>query len=415
MLPTLATNVNPQTISALTTQIKGLLESAFLSVWVAGEIGSLSVAGSGHVYFNLKDKTALLPAVMWRTVAQRYRYAVKDGLEVVVRGKITVYPPQGKYQLSVEELYQKGVGDQDLALRKLKDKLQKLGYFAPARKKPLPALPRRIALVTSPTGAAIRDMLEIITRRWPCAELWVCGVRVQGSGAAREIADALQQLNQLARIDVILLGRGGGSSEDLAAFNEEIVANAIFTSKIPVISAVGHEIDVTIADLVADRRAETPSAAAEIATPDRGEMLSTLLSRRQRMHDLLMGKYLAHKHLLHSLVKRRVFLFPLERLREQERRIDDWDDRLQRAMQAHLQQERRRLEALTGRLDSLSPLNVLARGYSLTRTVPDKKVVRSIGQAVVGATVEIVLADGSLQAEVQAKEVSAARKAGGEE
>jgi exodeoxyribonuclease VII large subunit len=407
--------VNPQTISALTTQIKGLLEAAFLSVWVAGEVGSLSVAGSGHVYFNLKDKTALLPAVMWRTVAQRYRYAVKDGLEVVVRGKITVYPPQGKYQLSVEELYQKGVGDQDLALRKLKDKLQKLGYFAPARKKPLPALPRRIALVTSPTGAAIRDMLEIITRRWPCAELWVCGVRVQGSGAAQEIADALQRLNQLAGIDVILLGRGGGSSEDLAAFNEEIVANAIFASTIPVISAIGHEIDVTIADLVADRRAETPSAAAEIATPNRGEMLLTLRSRRQRMHDLLMGKYHAHKHLLQSLLQRRVFLFPLERLREQERRIDDWDDRLQRTMQAHLQQARRRLEAWTGRLESLSPLNVLARGYSLTRTVPDKKVVRSIEQAVIGATLEIVFADGTLQAEVQAKEGNAARKADGKE
>jgi exodeoxyribonuclease VII large subunit len=407
MLPTLPTNVHPQTISALTTQIKGLLESAFTSVWVAGEIGSLSVAGSGHAYFNLKDKTALLPAVMWRTVAQRHRYAVKDGLEVVVRGKITVYPPQGKYQLSVEELYQTGVGDQDLALRKLKDKLQKLGYFAPARKKPLPALPRRIALVTSPTGAAIRDMLEIITRRWPCAEIWVCGVRVQGNGAAGEIADALQRLNQLAGIDVILLGRGGGSSEDLAAFNEEVVAKAIFASLIPVISAVGHEIDVTIADMVADRRAETPSAAAEIATPDRVELLLTLRSRRQRLHDLLMGKYQAHKQRLQSLLQRRVFVIPLERLREQERRIDDWDDRLQRTLQAHLQQARRRLEALTGRLESLSPLNVLARGYSLTRSVPEKKIVRSIEQTVVGATVEVVLADGRLQAEVQAKEASA--------
>jgi exodeoxyribonuclease VII large subunit len=198
MLPTLPMNVKPQTISGLTTQIKGLLESNFMSVWVCGEIGSLSLASSGHAYFNLKDKTALLPAVMWRTVAQRHRYAIKDGLEVAVRGKITVYPPQGKYQLSVEELFQTGVGDQDLALRKLKDKLQKLGYFAPARKKPVPALPCRIALVTSPAGAAIRDMLEIITRRWPCAEAWVCGVRVQGVGAPQEIATALDRLNQFA-------------------------------------------------------------------------------------------------------------------------------------------------------------------------------------------------------------------------
>jgi len=238
---------------------------------------------------------------------------------------------------------------------------------------------------------------------------------VQGNGAAGEIADALQRLNQLAGIDVILLGRGGGSSEDLAAFNEEVVAKAIFASLIPVVSAVGHEIDVTIADMVADRRAETPSAAAEIATPDRAELLLTLRSRRQRLHDLLMGKYQAYKQRLQSLLQRRGFVFPLERLREQERRIDDWDDRLQRTLQAHLQQGRRRLEALTGRLESLSPLNVLARGYSLTRSVPEKTIVRSIEQTVVGATVEVVLADGRLQAEVQAKEASAPLRAAGED
>src|SRR5437660_3084430 len=179
MLPILSTNVKPQSISALTAQIKSLLESTFTSVWVVGEVGSLSVAGSGHVYFTLKDKNAQLPSVMWRSSAQRHRYAVTDGMQVVVRGKLTVYAPHGKYQLTVEELYQTGAGAQELALRKVKEKLHKLGYFAPERKRPLPALPRRIALVTSPTGAAIRDMLQIITRRWPCAEIWVCSVRVQ--------------------------------------------------------------------------------------------------------------------------------------------------------------------------------------------------------------------------------------------
>ena len=330
MLPTLPTNVTPLTISGLTAQIKAMLEANFVSVWAVGEIGSLSVAGSGHAYFTLKDKGAQLPSVMWRTTAQRHRYALKDGLEVIVRGKLTVYPPHGKYQLSVEELYQKGAGAQDLLLRKLKEKLLKLGYFAPERKKPLPAFPRRIALVTSPTGAAIRDMLEILGRRWPNAEVWVCGVRVQGDGAPQEIAAALNDLNTHTGIDVILLGRGGGSSEDLAAFNDEGVANAIFASKIPVISAVGHEIDVTIADLVADRRAATPSEAAEIATPDRTELLQTLRARRQRLHDLLLSKYQAHKQRLQGLAERRVFQFPLERLHDQERRIDDWDDRLQR-------------------------------------------------------------------------------------
>ena len=402
-LPTIPSNVKPQTISAFTAQIKALLESNFASVWIAGEIGSLSVPGSGHAYFNLKDKTATLPSVMWRTTAQRHRYAMKDGLEVVVRGKLTVYAPHGRYQLTVDELYQTGIGDQDLALRKLKEKLQKLGYFAPARKKPLPTLPRRIALVTSPTGAAIRDMLEIISRRWPCAEIWVCGVRVQGAGAPEEIAGALEHLNQHAGIDVILLGRGGGSSEDLAAFNDEGVAHAIFASTIPVISAVGHEIDVTIADMVADRRAATPSEAAEIATPNRLELLEALFSRGQRLHHLLVGKYQAHEQRLRSLVQRRIFQFPLERLRDQERRIDDWDERLQKTTRTQLQRARQRLEALAGKLESLSPLNVLARGYSLTRTVLDKKVIRSVEQASVGAAIEIVLADGRLQAEVRTK------------
>ena len=403
-LPTIPDAVTPLSISVLTAQIKAMLEVSFQSVWVAGEISGLSIASSGHAYFTLKDKAAVLPSVMWRTVAQRHRYALKDGLEVIVRGRITVYPPQGKYQLSVEELYQKGAGAHDLLLRKLKEKLLKLGYFAPERKKPLPAFPRRIALVTSPTGAAIRDMLEIISRRWPSAELWVCGVRVQGEGAPQEIAAALQRLNALAGIDVILLGRGGGSSEDLAAFNDEAVAHAIFASSIPIISAVGHEIDVTIADLVADRRAATPSEAAEIATPDRAELLQTIRARRQRLHDLLLGKYHAHRQRWQSLTQRRVFQFPLERLREQERRVDDWEGRLQRAMQLRVQRARQKLDAATGRLESLSPLNVLARGYSLTRSVPDQKVIRSIDQVAVGDAVEILLADGRLNAIVQGKD-----------
>jgi exodeoxyribonuclease VII large subunit len=293
-------------------------------------------------------------------------------------------------------------------LRKLKEKLHKLGYFVPARKKPLPSFPRRIALVASPTGAAIRDMLEIVSRRWPCAEIWVRGVRVQGDGAPEDIAAALAQLNFFPGIDVIILGRGGGSSEDLAAFNAEIVANAIFLSKIPVISAVGHEVDVTVADMVADRRAATPSEAAEIATPDRIELLEVLRTRRQRLQDLLMGKYRSNKQRLQSLAERRVFQFPLERLREQERLLDDWEERLKRAMQIRLQNGRQRLDALTAQLESLSPLNVLARGYSLTRSIPSKTVVRSIEQVQIGDSVEVLLPDGRLLAQVQD------RQAGGE-
>jgi hypothetical protein len=196
MLPTLPANVKPDTISALTAQIKLVLEETFVSVCVVGEISSLSIAGSGHVYFTLKDKSAILPSVMWKSTALRHRYQMKDGMEVVVRGKISVYPPHGKYQLTADALYQTGVGQQDLALQKLKEKLKKLGYFALDRKRALPQFPRRIALVTSPTGAAVRDMLEIISRRWPSVEVWIIGVRVQGVGAAEEIAAALDRLNQ---------------------------------------------------------------------------------------------------------------------------------------------------------------------------------------------------------------------------
>ncbi len=303
----------------------------------------------------------------------------------------------------MDQLFEKGAGAQDLALRKLTEKLRSLGYFAPERKRPLPAYPRRIVLVASPTGAAIRDMLEIIGRRWPCAEIWICGVRVQGPAAAQEITYVLNRLNHFAGIDVILLGRGGGSQEDLAAFNDEFVAEAIFKSRIPIVSAVGHEIDVTIADLVADRRAETPSAAAEIATPDRVELLETLNARRQRLHDLLLGKYRDQRQRLHHLSQRRIFRFPLELLRDQDRRLDDFAERLTRVMHLRHQRLSHQLGASAAHLESLSPLNVLARGYSLTRTVPGQHVVKSVEQVEVGDEVEIVLADGQLEAEVKSK------------
>src|SRR5207244_2043612 len=209
---------------------------------------------------------------------------------VLVRGRLSVYPPRGDYQLVIEEIQARGLGAQDLALKKLREKLARLGYFAPERKRPLPRFPRRLALVTSPSGAAIRDMLEILGRRWPDALVWVCPVRVQGEGAAEEIAAAIRLVNWVAGVEVLILGRGGSSSEDLAAFNRENVAQAIFESRIPVVSAVGHEIDVTIADLVADKRALTPSEAAELVTPDRSQILKGLDASARRMMDLLFGR-----------------------------------------------------------------------------------------------------------------------------
>jgi exodeoxyribonuclease VII large subunit len=394
------------TVSAITTRIKNGLEKYFASVWIAGEVSSLARPGSGHLYFNLKDREALLASVMFRTEALRHRYFLEEGQEIVARGKLTVYPQKGIYQFIIEEAHPRGLGAQDLALRQLKERLQALGYFAPSRKRKLPAFPRRIALVASPTGAAIRDMIEILGRRWPCAELWVRGVRVQGEGAAESIAQALAELNQLRGVDVVLLGRGGGSRDELAVFNTEIVARAIYHSRIPVVAAIGHEVDVTIADMVADRRALTPSEAAEIATPDRTEFLAHLRSRGQRLLALVKGRQQACRQRLHGLAQRRSLQAPLERIRELERRLDDWEARLRRGMQLRQQRARQRVEAMVARLEALSPLNVLARGYSLTRLPATKQLVRSVEQAAVGDAVEIVVNDGRLLARVEGAEAN---------
>ncbi len=389
------------TVSQLTNQIKALVENSFNSIWVVGEISSLTRASSGHIYLSLKDADALVRCVIWRSTAQRARLDVDEGMEVVARGRISVYPPRGDYQLVIEEIQPRGLGAQDLALKKLREKLAKLGFFAAERKRPIPRFPSRIALVTSPTGAAIRDMLEILIRRWPAAELLICPVRVQGEGAAEEIAGALGKLNFIAGIDVILMGRGGGSNEDLAAFNAEIVAHAIFAARSPVISAVGHEIDVTIADLVADRRALTPSEAAELATPDCIELEKFLLSRAQRLSALLTGRFESARQRLEDLSRRRVFQQPLERIREQERKLDDWESRLKRAMANGLQKARHKTETQTARLESLSPLNVLARGYSLTRTWPERRLVAGVDGVLVGDQLEILLHDGKIRTRVE--------------
>lgn len=394
-------NLETFTVSALTAQVKGLLERTFAGVSVVGEISSCKRhAGSGHIYLTLKDPGACLACVIWRSTAQALRVELEQGMTVLARGRLSVYPEQGKYQLYIDDIQPQGLGVQDLALRRLKEKLARLGYFAAERKKPLPPFPRRLALVTSPAGAAVRDMLEILGRRWPLAEVWVCPVRVQGPGAAEEIAYALHRLGAMTGIDAILLGRGGGSNEDLAAFNEEIVAQAIFRSRIPIVSAVGHEIDVTLADLVADHRALTPSEAAEIATPDRRELWKALKVKEQRLVALLQGKMHYARERWLSLAQRPVFQKPIERLREHERRLDGLQDRLRRAMQQRLLQCRKHADALAAHLQSLSPLNVLARGYSLTRTLPDQHVVHSVAQVHPGDEVEILVHDGAFKARI---------------
>jgi exodeoxyribonuclease VII large subunit len=395
-------------VTDLTQQVKGLLEDGFPSVWVEGEIASLARPSSGHLYLTLKDAQAQLRAVIWRGVALRLRFDPRDGMEVIVRGRLSVYPPRGEYQLNIEELHPKGIGALELALRQLREKLFRLGYFAPGRKKPLPRFPQRVALVTSPSGAAVRDMLEILARRWPLVEVWVCPVRVQGEEAPQEIAAGIRFVNQVGinptPVDVIILGRGGGAAADLGAFNEEMVAQAIYESRLPVVSAIGHEIDVTIADLVADHRALTPSEAAERVVPDRAEMLSWLTEVEARLRNALLGQLDISGQRLRDLAERRAFRLPLEQVRELEHRLDDWGERLERGLRHRLLLAQQRLEGVAGRLQTLSPLNVLSRGYSLTRTETDQVVVRSSEQVKVGDRLITFVQQGRIVSRVEEAE-----------
>jgi exodeoxyribonuclease VII large subunit len=389
------------TVSQFSAQIKNVLEKTFRAVWVVGEVSSRTLAASGHLYLDLKDRGATLRVVMWASNVQQLSALPEIGEEVIVRGTMNVYPTKGNYSLVVDQIHAKGAGAQDLALRRLKERLAKLGYFAAERKRNWSRYPRRIALLASKGGAAIRDILEILRARWPAAEVWVMDVRVQGPEAPESIAAGLALLNRFKGVDVVILGRGGGSGDDLSAFNDERVAHAIYRCKFPVISAIGHEIDVTIADLVADARALTPTDAANKVAPDRAKIIEDLQVRSLRMHDRMQSKLLAVKNRLLGLAQRRVLCLPLERLRDREHMLDGWSERVTRAMQKRVQLARKSMEVFAGQLDSLSPLNVLARGYSLTRTLPDQHVVRSVDQVGVGDSVEVILHDGRLTARVE--------------
>jgi exodeoxyribonuclease VII large subunit len=370
-------------VGELTRGVKDLLEEAYSATWVEGEVANLKRASSGHVYLTLRDpEEGTLAAVLFRGVALRMRFDLQDGMRVIARGRLTVYAPQGVYQLQIEEVQPKGVGPLELAYRQLKEKLSAKGYFDPRRKKLLPRIPRRVALVSSPTGSAVRDLLETLGRRWPTVEVWVCPVRVQGDGSAREVSAALDLLNRVggpgsvAPIDVLIIGRGGGSLEDLWTFNEELVAEAIYHSRIPVVTGIGHEDDLTIADLVADERALTPTAAATRVVPDGAKVLEWLGDLEGRLRTFLVRNLKEAQGRLDDLAGRRCFRAPLERVRENERRIDESAERLRRAARLRLAVARQRLEAHAARLEGLSPLNVLSRGYSLTRREADGTVVR---------------------------------------
>ena len=357
---------SPKSVSQLTFEIKELLEGTLSTQYVAGEVSNCRPARSGHVYFTLKDEQSQIAAVMWRSTAGRLGFELRDGQEIVAVGRVEVYAPRGSYQLIVQQAIPQGLGALELKLRQLKEKLAAEGLFDPARKRPIPRLPKRIALVTSPTGAAVRDMLQVITRRWPNVNIVVVPVAVQGQRAAPEIAAALRNVGSIPDIDVVITGRGGGSLEDLWAFNEEIVARAIAACPVPVISAVGHEIDVSISDLVADVRALTPSEAGELVVPIQAEYFEALDEVRNRLINSLKQRAVRARTQLDGLASRRVFTNPTQRVRQLEERIDELGDRLTRSAQLRVEQSRQNVARLADTLNSLSPLGVLARGYSMT-------------------------------------------------
>jgi exodeoxyribonuclease VII large subunit len=328
------------------------------------------------------------------------RFQLKDGLKVLAAGPIQLYETRGQYQLIAEALEPQGVGALELAFRQLKQKLEAEGLFQPDRKRPIPQFPRRIALVTSPSGAAVRDMIQIITRRWPRARIVVVPVPVQGAEAAPQIAAALRKVHWIPEVDVVLCGRGGGSLEDLWAFNEEVVARAICDCLIPVISAVGHEIDITIADLVADRRALTPSEGAELAVPLESDIRTHLERIQQRLTLALRQRAQQARFQVERIAQRPCFSRPFDAIRELESRVDELDERLTRAVRSKLDNGRHQLKTFSASLNALSPLAVLDRGYSLTKRVDDGSLIRDAGNLAPGDRISTLLAIGSVISEV---------------
>jgi exodeoxyribonuclease VII large subunit len=434
------------TVSELSARLRAVLEERFPAVWVEGEISNFKVYTSGHAYFTLKDETAQLRCVLFRNRTRRIRFEPADGLHVLAFGSVEVYAQRGEYQLVIELLEPRGLGALQLAFEQLKERLQREGLFDAARKRPLPRFPKKIGIVTSPSGAALRDMLRVIGRRFGEIHIVIAPAKVQGEGAAQEVAQGVRELNALGGVDVIIVGRGGGSLEDLWAFNDEMLSRTIAASKIPVISAVGHEVDFTIADFVADLRAPTPSAAAELVVREKQAVADSVFDLGRRLAAAMERRLARERERLETVRRRRVLTDARRPLRDLERRVDDATARLRRAIASAMRQaahrvelaarglraqspvartlgDRRRLTELSsrldrglarqldrarhqlsgaaGRLDSLSPLAVLGRGYSLTR-LPSGEIVRGARQVAAGDDVSVLLSQGSLECRVTA-------------
>ncbi len=394
--------VDVLTVSALTASIQETLESRFPEVWVEGEISNLAKPRSGHLYFSLKDPGASLRAVLFKFAAGRLGFDPKEGEKVLAFGALSVYPPRGDYQMRVLRLVRQGTGALQLAFEKLKARLEAEGLFAPERKRRLPFLPHRIGLVTSPSGAALHDVMRILRRRAPGIEVVLAPTRVQGAGSALEIAAALDRIQEVPGLDLVILARGGGSLEDLWAFNEEPVARAIFRSRIPVVSGVGHEVDVTIADLVADLRAPTPSGAAELVVPETRELARRIDRLARRLLAAARSRVHRDADRLRRSVSRRAFRDPAYLLELRAQRVDELLGRIRRSLSNRLRLSRGRLEGAVQRLLALGPESVLRRGYAVLTREGDPRPLTDSRGVEAGTRLRARLAVGSLECEVVA-------------
>ncbi len=388
-------------VSQLNRYIKSLLESDknVASVYIGGEISNFTNHyKSGHLYMSLKDENALVRAVMFRGAAQKLTFTPENGMRVIVKARVSLYEKDGSYQLYIDSMQPDGVGALQVAYEQLKKKLSEEGLFDQAHKRALPHYPRTVGVITSPTGAAVRDIFNVLGRRYPLARVLFAPVLVQGDGAPPQIVDAIARVGALPEMDVLIVGRGGGSLEELWAFNDERVARAVYASPVPVISAVGHETDFTICDFVADLRAPTPSAAAELAVPDTAALLSQLGARRERLSQLLQMTMQRENHRLRVLLEKRCLCSPLFYVEERQMRLDFITRSLVSASTASCQQASRRLAADAAKLDALSPLKVLGRGYAIA--YKDNAVVKSVAETAAGDRLNIRMADGELSCTV---------------
>jgi len=385
------------TVSELTSKMKSVLEPAFSEVWLIGEVSNYRPSASGHLYFSLKDSNAMISVALFGWGNRKRNFQLKDGLQVLCRGKVSIYAPRGSYQMVVDHLEPLGAGALQVAFEQLKEKLQSEGLFDSGKKKQIPTFPKKIAVITSPTGAAIRDMLNILKRRAPHIEVLVIPAVVQGEDAPTQLIRGLEVANRFNLGEVIILARGGGSIEDMWCFNDEMLARTIARSKIPVISAVGHEIDFTISDFVSDLRAPTPSAAAEIVSGHWVDVNRQVLQSFDRIRNHISRDLKNRRSVLAHVSARLVS--PVDRIRERMQRCDDLFTRMERSVISEIQKRRLSLGQWLGKLDALSPLRVLERGYSIVKK-SDGSVLRSFKEVKKKDEIQIRLLEGEIRAEI---------------